>query len=310
MSALPTQLLEYKKQGSLVSISIFYTPILLMYDAFAEASNNVEEIGNNDDYNSVDYSNVMIETIDLFNADSIRKYINDTIIEYTSGWNSNAIDEFIKNKYDSITFKSDEHFNCEDYAITEVEIQQLRDKLFSFFRIFESELNGMSNCLQKVEKLIKESDDLTNTLRGGLTGGAIGGIIGSILLPGIGTVAGAAAGGYFLNKNKTNKSQSALINIYNDYINHSNQLVELMKKNASNFLVIIEHFTAYIYESRLNKLYYQAEALNLSGEEVVINFLKSEINGINLLLEDKFEEEEDSETLNDWVLYTQTFIDL
>jgi hypothetical protein len=303
MSSLPSLLIDYKKQVSLLSISMFYTPILLGYDSFVESTRQAEEMRKNDEYSSDDYSNALIETMDVFNADSIKNLINNTIIEYTNGWNSNAIDDFIKNNYISASF------NCDEYAISEVEIQQLRDKLFSFFKIFENQLNGMSNCLQKVENIVKESDDLANNLRGGLTGGAIGGIIGSFLLPGIGTVAGAAAGGYFLNKNKSDKTQSTLINIYNDYIQYSNEFIELLRKNASNFLVISEHFTTYIYESRLNKLYYQANATNLSGEEIVINFLKSEINEGNLLLQEKIDvEDENSDTFQDWASYTHQFI--
>lgn len=284
--------------------TMFYFPLLVSYSNFSEKIEEASSLAEKEGNDSEIVISKFAEAIELFNYKEVKTFINDSVLEISSLLNATDEDtDFFKQNYPNL------HPITKKYELSESATQQLRNQLFSFFRILNNELAEMERAYRKMESIFEKSNDNSSNLRNGWTGGLIGAGIGSVLLPGIGTAIGAAAGGYLMNRDKNKKTVENFYHELTIYSEHADRIVNALGNNAKELYKILEKFVDKYYKNNARGIYLELQKENHNADKIFTEFFNHEIQEVNNLLTAKLDDEDpESGTYNDIIIEVQEFL--
>jgi hypothetical protein len=271
-----------------IGVSMLYYPIIVSYVAYSEAleeANQLVELNGGDSEEAI---NKYCEAIDLFNYKEIKTFINDSIIELSSLLLKDDEDDFFNKNY------LDLKYITKKFDINESQVQKLRSQLYNFFRIVNNELGEMERSYKRIENIFEKAGDTATGLRNGITGGAVGATVGSFLLPGIGTVLGGLAGGYFLNKNSENKSTEKFYEELTNYATHCDRVINHLGSNGRELYKTLESFINGHYRNNIRQMYFELKEAGHSADQIMTEFFKHDMNLVNETLNSNIDEDDNS----------------
>jgi hypothetical protein len=247
-------------------LTAFYTPILMRYsnfeDEFQAAIERIKPEQGLDD----ETLPLFLNAVSQFNFEEVKTLIGEfpvNIGQMLYNWQ----DDFFEQHYAELkpVFQK--------YAADERTVQNARNGLVSFTRIFHNDLIELEKSWRYIDSALNQANDSTANTRTGLTGGSIGAIIGSIVFPGLGTIAGGALGGYLMTKNRTDNLLSQATNHIDNYANHTRHLIRLLHDNAKELYLLAGRIYDHFQVKKLRSAYFELKNTRTDVEQVFNAYL-------------------------------------
>ena len=258
---------------SKIILTSFYTPVLVRYAEFEEKYQN--GISQLDREKGLDDNTlpIFMDAIDTFSFEELKNHSNNfpiNIGQMLFNWE----DDFFKSRYVDIN----PIFN--KYTPSEIQIQSLRNSLISFTRIFYSDMAEMEKSWRFIQSAITQANDTSANTRSGLTGGSIGALLGSLVLPGIGTVIGGAAGGWWMGKNRTENIISQISTHIDNYTNHTRNLIKLFHSSARELYLLSGKIYEEVQLNKIRKTYYEIKKSRKDADIIAEEYFKFHLTDI------------------------------
>ena len=150
----------------------------------------------------------------------------------------------------------------------------------------------MEKAWRYIESVVSQSQDTASNIRGGMAGGSIGGVVGSFVLPGVGTLVGAALGGYLMQKSRHSGYYEKITQHLILYCEHVRHLIGVLHANARELYQIFGKMMT----ERLRNTYKAIKVQNGDADRFMIDYLNMEELSVENNYAQRFDERFEAST--------------